>query len=63
LLKSEKKQVSKNEFILFYAIHKVVFARCRLPICEIWCEIYLLFHSLAYFTLPFFDVRNFSDRK
>jgi len=35
--------------------------KLRLPICEIWYEIFQLFRSLVYFT--FTDVRNFSDRK
>jgi len=37
--------------------------KLRLPICEIWCEIYQLFRSLVYFILPFTDIQNFSDRK
>jgi len=32
--------------------------KLRLPICEI----FQLFCSLVYFSLPFTDVRNFSDR-
>jgi len=37
--------------------------KLRLPICEIWCDIYQLFRSFVYFILPFTDVRNSSDRK
>jgi len=37
--------------------------KLRLPIREIWCEIFLLFCSLVFFFLPFTDERNFSDLK
>jgi len=50
-------------FICLLGRRQRISFKLRLPICEIWCEIFQLFRSLVYFILPFTDVRKFSDRK
>jgi len=58
-LGSPKLNVSAS--IFFYSFQSWI--KLRLPIWEIWCGLFQLFRSLAYFILPFTEVENFSDRK